>query len=99
MRLYDVSQLPVVAERAIVGILDESDLLLAASGDPAAFSQPAALFMTSKLETVSPDAPLTALLPIFESGRVAIVADQAGFLGLITRVDMLNYLRRRQQAA
>jgi cystathionine beta-synthase len=99
MRLYDVSQLPVVAERTIVGILDESDLLLAASGDPAAFSQPASLFMSSKLQTVSPDTPLTALLPIFESGRVAIVADQAGFLGLITRVDMLNYLRRRQQAA
>ena len=30
MRLYDVSQLPVLEGAKIVGILDESDLLLAA---------------------------------------------------------------------
>ena len=54
-------------------------LLLAASADPAAFAQPTTLHMTSKLETVSPTAPLAALLPIFESGRVAIVADENGF--------------------
>ena len=40
MRLYDVSQLPVVAGQQIVGILDESDLLLAVSDRPEGFSQP-----------------------------------------------------------
>ena len=37
--------------------------------------------------------------PIFEAGRVAIVADEAGFHGLITRVDVLNHLRRQRRAA
>jgi cystathionine beta-synthase len=100
MKLYDVSQLPVLdtsapVGRHIAGILDESDLLLAASHDGAAFRRPVRDFMTSRLETVSPATPVTDLLPIFERGMVAIVVEEGRFLGLITRIDMLNYLRRR----
>ena len=38
-----------------------------------------------------------ALLPVFDRGHVAIIMDGAKFLGLITRIDLLNYLRRRVQ--
>ena len=99
MRQHDVSQLPVLDQGRIVGLLDESDLLLAVSAQEAAFREPASRFMTAHLETVAPQMPVAALLPIFDAGRVAIVADEFGFHGLITRVDMLNYLRRRQDAA
>jgi cystathionine beta-synthase len=103
MKLYDVSQLPVLDPGApdgqgiagIVGILDESDLLLAVSHDAAAFKRPVREFMTSRLETVSPKTPLPELLPVFERGMVALVVDEGRFLGLITRIDVLNYLRRR----
>lgn len=99
MRLYDVSQLPVLDGQKIVGILDESDLLLAVANDPAAFRKLCREFMTTKLETVSRHARVQDLIPIFDAGRVAIVADGDGFHGLITRVDVLNYLRRQQLAA
>ncbi|HSZ81789.1 MAG TPA: pyridoxal-phosphate dependent enzyme [Polyangia bacterium] len=100
MKLYDVSQLPVLdhaapAERHIAGILDESDLLLAVSQDAAAFRRPVRDFMTSRLETVAPSTPVAELLPIFEKGMVALVVEDGRFLGLITRIDVLNYLRRR----
>jgi cystathionine beta-synthase len=98
MRLYDVSQLPVVHEGTIVGLVDESDLLLAVSHHPDGFSQAVRHFMSTNLETVPRDATLERLQPIFEAGRVAIVADQSGFHGLITRVDVLNYLRRKMAA-
>ena len=39
--------------------------------------------------------PIESLLPIFDAGHVAIVVDKEKFLGLITRIDLLNYLRRR----
>jgi len=39
--------------------------------------------------------PIESLLPIFKRGHVAIVMDGDKFLGLITRIDLLNYLRRR----
>lgn len=99
MRLYDVSQLPVMEVNRIVGIVDESDLLLAVRDNPHAFGRPIREFMTSRLQTVSRHAQIKDLLPIFDAGHVAIVADDLGFHGLITRVDVLNYLRRRQQSA
>jgi cystathionine beta-synthase len=100
LKLYDVSQLPVLdrdapADRHIAGILDELDLLRAVSQDPEAFRRPVRDFMTSRLETVAPSTPVTDLLPIFEKGMVAIVVEDGRFLGLITRIDVLNYLRRR----
>ena len=98
MRLHDVSQLPVLEGAKIVGILDESDLLLAAMSDAGVFWRPVKQFMTTKLQTVSPQSPLEALLPIFDAGRVPIVVNGDGFCGLITRVDVVSHLRRQHAA-
>ncbi len=97
MKLYDVSQLPVLEGERIVGIVDESDLLLHVYGDEARFRDPVASAMVSKLDLVDVRAPVEALLPVFDRGHVAIVMDDETFLGLITRIDLLNYLRRRVQ--
>jgi cystathionine beta-synthase len=99
MRLYDVSQLPVLEGSKIVGILDESDLLLATVADAGVFQQPVKAFMTSRLQTVGPRATIEELLPIFDVGHVAIVVDGEEFCGLITRVDVVSHLRRRHAAA
>ncbi len=95
MRLHDVSQVPVLDGTAILGILDESDVLLAAMRNDGALGRPVREFMTAQLQTIPPTAPLRDLLPIFDAGHVAIVADAEGFYGLITRVDVVSYLRRR----
>jgi cystathionine beta-synthase len=97
MKLYDLSQLPVLEDGRIVGILDESDLLLAVSRDDSAFRRPVRDFMSRRLETVAPDTPLESLLSIFDRGLVAIVCDADRFLGLITRFDVLSYLRRQMR--
>jgi cystathionine beta-synthase len=99
MRLYDVSQLPVLEGARVVGILDESDLLLAVTGDAEAFRHPVRNFMASRLQTVRPTAKIEELLPVFDAGRVAIVADDEAFYGLITRVDVVSYLRRQPRPA
>lgn len=96
MRTYEVSQVPVLEGDRIVGLLDESDLLLAAHSDPGAFKQPVRQSMSTKLHAVSPGAHLDELLPIFDQGMVAIVLDHDRFVGLITRVDVLNLLRRKR---
>jgi cystathionine beta-synthase len=98
MKLYDVSQLPVMEGDRIVGIIDESDLLLHVYGDEKRFLDKVSTAMVSKLDVVAVTASMEALLPVFERGHVAIVMDGARFLGLITRIDLLNYLRRRSQS-
>jgi cystathionine beta-synthase len=95
MKLYDVSQLPVLEKREVVGIIDESDLLLAVYDNEAAFREPVRSAMTPRLETVDSSASLESLLPIFAQGHVVIVKHEGEFAGLITRIDLINHLRRR----
>lgn len=97
MKLYDVSQLPVIDDGELVGIVDESDVLLHVYGDEARFRDPISTAMVSKLDRLDVASPIEALLPVFDRGQVAIVMDGTQFLGLITRIDLLNYLRRRVQ--
>ena len=95
MRIADVSQVPVVEDGRAVGILDESDLLLAVHGDESHFRQPVRGAMTSRLETVPPTASLESVQRILDQGLVALVVEHDQFLGLITRSDLLSHLRRR----
>jgi cystathionine beta-synthase len=95
MKLYDVSQLPVLEGEKIVGIIDESDLLLHVYGDEKRFLDTVSTAMITSLQTLDVKSPIEDLLPVFERGRVVIVMDGERFLGLITRIDLLNYLRRR----
>jgi cystathionine beta-synthase len=97
MKLYDVSQLPVLKDGKIVGIVDEEDILMEVVDNPGHFREPVTEAMESHLVTVPPSASIAQLLEIFKRGLVAIVVDGEEFLGLITRIDLLNWLRRRTQ--
>ena len=94
-KLYNVSQLPVVENGRIVGIVDESDVLLAVVRDAQRFATPVSSVMSTRLDTVAPDAPIARLLEIFEHEHVPILVADGAFVGLITRIDILNYLRRK----
>ncbi len=94
MRDSDVSQLPVVDQggRAL-GIIDESDILVKVHRDSTHFNDPVQNAMTDKLETLPLTAKISDLLGVFDRGRVAIVMEGDEFHGLITRTDLLSYLR------
>jgi len=94
MRDADVSQLPVVDQSGrAIGILDESDVLVKVHRDATHFNDPVRNAMTDRLETLPPNAKFNDLLEVFDRGRVAIVMEGDKFLGLITRTDLLSYLR------
>jgi cystathionine beta-synthase len=95
MKLYDMSQLPVMHEGRIVGIVDEEDILLEVFANPQHFNEPVTKAMQSHLVTVPVDAPVSQLMEIFNRGMVAIVMRGNEFQGLVTRIDLLNWLRRR----
>jgi len=97
MRLADVQQLPVLDASVLVGVVDESDLLLQVQEDSARYGDPVKNAMSTALQTLPPDAGLPALRRVLDSGLVAIVADASGFHGLITRFDLLNHLRKTKR--
>lgn len=94
MRSADLAQLPVLEHGKLVGIIDESDLLLKVEDQPAHFASPVGATMTARLETLAPSADLQALRSTLDRGLTAVVADREQFYGLITRFDLLNHLRR-----
>jgi len=98
MRSADVSQLPIIDENGrVVGLVDESDVLaalLTTSDDPnAVFARPVKDVMVMRLETISADAPIADLVPLFRKDYIAIVMDGDRFLGIATRLDLINYFR------
>jgi cystathionine beta-synthase len=88
-------------DRRLVGILDESDVLRSVEGPDreARFRQPVRKAMTSQLKTLQVSEPIEELLPIFERDEVALVLDGDEFVGVITRVDLINWLRLHPKAA
>ena len=95
MRLFDVSQLPVLDRGALVGIVDESDLLVAALHGDHAFDKEVRTVMSTKVETLPPEAALTDLVGVLDRGMVGVIVDKGALYGLVTRIDLVNYLRRR----
>jgi cystathionine beta-synthase len=95
MKLYDVSQLPVLDGDRVVGVIDESDLLVAVFDNPSRFGDAVRSAMSAGVETVPVTASLRDLLPVFDRGQVVVVLDGDRFLGLITRIDLVNHLRRK----
>jgi cystathionine beta-synthase len=87
--------MPVIDHGRCVGVLDESDLLLAIHGDANRFHSPVRNAMTSRLETISAEAQIDSVYGILDRGMVALVMEGDNFLGLITRSDLLSYLRRK----
>ena len=94
MRQADVSQLPVLEGGRLVGLLDESDLLARLHADAAAFAALVQSAMNTDVITLAPGASLTELNEQLRRGLVAVIADDTGFHGLVTRFDLINHLRK-----
>ena len=96
MRMYSISQMAVIDDKDnVVGILDETDVLMALVHDRDCANKPVRDFMSSRVESIRPMASVNDLLPIFRADRVAVVSDEKHFYGLITKIDLINYLRKQ----
>ena len=81
-------------QERIVGILDESDILLAVHKDTSNYRKPVNACMTQNLVTVQPSTSLEEMTAILGKGLAGLLYVDAKFYGLITKVDLLNHLRR-----
>jgi len=94
MRMFDVSQVPVMDHGKVVGLIDESDILLGIYNNEKSFDQQVSSIMVTDLKIVPPSATIDSILHLFKEDKIAIVADNDTFYGLITRIDLINHLRK-----
>jgi cystathionine beta-synthase len=97
MRNGGYSQIPVMDGERLVGVLTELDIIRAVQDAPEVeFTTKVAAALGAGFPVVPVGAPVEALVErIGIDPTVAVVDGEGRFLGLITRSDVLNWMRRR----
>ena len=95
MKTYGLSQLPVMEDNKLLGVVTEQDILTAVTQHAEKFSICVADAMTKELFTLEVDYPITNLVPILKNEKVVSVMDKNNFLGFITPTDLLQYLYKK----
>jgi cystathionine beta-synthase len=99
LRNAGFSQLPVMDGDRLVGVITEDDIIRLAFGRPSLMAEPVRIAMRTRFLKVDKETSLDNLVALLHGDSYAAVTEQGGqrFLGLITRSDVLNYLRRLHQ--
>ena len=93
MKDNGISQLPILDEGKLVGIVTEQDLLGKLVEDRATLSSAVAEVMFRTVNTVHRDQDAGCLLDVFSRNEIALVVDDDGSLvGLITKMDLVDFL-------
>ncbi len=96
MRMFEISQLPVVKDDQVVGIMDEWDILTAVEkGSETILTSPLEGYMTNNVVSVTVDEKLSTIITLLKQGLLVIVTKEDTFYGLITKMDYLNHLRKK----
>ena len=78
MKLYDISQVPVLDKGKVVGIIDESDVLYAFQANGLSVDSLANKFMAKQVQAIPYDASQKELRSILDEGLTAILLTPDG---------------------
>lgn len=99
MKQYSVSQLPVVEDGSVyVGMVTEVDLLnhLLSTGHEHSHEETVAdIINPEAAEVVGPETSLAYLSEVFRSGKVAVVCEGVHIVGIVSKIDLIEYLAGR----
>ncbi len=95
MKRHDISQVPVVDEAGqLLGMATEVDLLnhLVLADHRHSPDERIADLMRGEVATLGPDATLESLMSVFVHGHAAVVLEADRAVGILTKIDILDYL-------
>ena len=95
LRNAGFSQLPVMNEGRLVGVITEDAIIQHVFGKPELMNAPVAEAMESAFIKLDKTTSVNNLVAMLHVQPYAAIMDGEEFLGLITRSDVLNYLRRQ----
>ncbi len=95
LRNAGFSQLPVMEDGKLVGVVTEDAIIQFAFGKPELMNAPVSEAMQTAFVKLEQDASINNLVAMLSVRPYAAVLHDGDFLGLITRSDVLNYLRKQ----
>jgi len=94
-----ISQLPVVEKGKLSGMVGEVDLLRHLVSGDHTLDSPIAGIVESDYATVSLDTKVELLQGVLADAKVAIVTDREEVVGIVTKIDLIDFLAKRTPPA
>jgi cystathionine beta-synthase len=95
LKQLGISQLPVVEKGKLLGIVGEVDLLRHLVGGPRSAASTIESLIESDYATVTPDTKIELLQGVLADAKSAIVMDRDTVVGIVTKIDLIEYLSKK----
>lgn len=95
MKAHGISQLPVTRGGELIGAIAEVDLLRYLVSGESSLDGAVEPLIESDYATVAPTTRIEEVKVILSKARMAIVLEDERIVGIITKIDLIDYLARR----
>ena len=95
MKEFGISQLPVLDDNKLVGLISEVDMLSALIEQRANLKTPIAGFLNGNYALVEAHNRTTILAQMFSQNRVVVVEADRQIVGIITKIDFIDWFASR----
>ena len=93
MNNSDISQLPILEEEKLIGMITENDILHHCTNNKG-FEKKVSECMQENYVSLQINSSLDDLIELLKENNIAIILNDKKFVGIITRIDLLAYLKR-----
>lgn len=93
LKLHGISQMPVLKEGKVVGVIHEKHLLEAALNRGPTSARVGDL-ADQNFCTVNPDTEVSVLSDLLRKNRIALVFDEGELVSVLTRIDLIDHVAR-----
>ena len=95
MKSHGISQLPVLENGKLRGMVQEVDLLRHLVQGRGTLESTIADLVESDYATVTPSTKVELLQGVLNDAKIAIVLDRDAVVGVVTKIDLIDFLARR----
>ncbi|MSP61032.1 MAG: cystathionine beta-synthase [Myxococcales bacterium] len=98
LKEHGISQVPVLEQGRLEGLVSELDLLNFLLNNPGKLDAPIDSLIEADYATVTPQTKVKLLRNIFNEAKLVCVLDRDDLLGVVTKIDLIEYLATRTAA-